>query len=86
MLQKYTSFLRNKINVAFSPRDGIPDNETSTILKPVTVILIVFDIGGLTFAVVCLGFNLVYRNKRQVHISCYYIITIENVSIIIIAL
>ena len=48
-----------------TPHDGLPDNETATVIVPVAVVLILFDVGGLAFAAVCLVFNLVNRNKKQ---------------------
>ena len=51
-------------SVGLSPRDGTPDTDISTVLVPVAVILIIFDIGGLAFALICLVFNLYHRDKK----------------------
>ena len=38
--------------------------DKATVILPVAVILILFNIGGLVFSVACLVFNLVYRNRK----------------------
>ena len=48
------------------PHDGVADDAISTVILPVAAILILFEIVGLVFAIVCLVFNIAYRNKKQV--------------------
>lgn len=46
------------------PYDGVPDEEYITVGVPVTVVYIILSVIGIIFAVLCLIFNFVYRNKR----------------------
>ena len=46
------------------PHDGSVQNDTATVILPVAVVLILFEIAGLVFAIICLVFNIVYRNKK----------------------
>ena len=46
------------------PHDGSARNDTATVILPVAVVLILFEIAGLVFAIICLVFNIVYRNKK----------------------
>ena len=63
-----------EINVSvhpdYYPHDGVATDKASVIL-PVAVLLILFDIVGLLFAIVCLVFNLLYRNKKQAVMITY---------------
>lgn len=52
------------VPAGYYPHDGVAIDKASVIL-PVAVLLILFDIVGLVFAIVCLVFNLLYRNKKQ---------------------
>ena len=52
------------MSIDLTPHDGVAMNDTATVILPVAVILILFEIAGLAFAVVCLMFNIVYRNKK----------------------
>ncbi len=46
------------------PYDGVPDEEYVAVGIPVTVVYIFLSVAGIIFAVLCLIFNFVYRNKR----------------------
>ena len=46
------------------PYDGVPGEEYVTVGIPVTVVYILLSVVGIIFAVLCLIFNFVYRNKR----------------------
>ena len=46
------------------PYDGVPNDEYVTVGVPVTVVYILLSVIGIIFAVLCLIFNFVYRNKR----------------------
>lgn len=46
------------------PYDGVPTEEYVTVGVPVTVVYILLSVIGIIFAVLCLIFNFVYRNKR----------------------
>lgn len=46
------------------PYDGVPGEEYVTVAIPVTVVYILLSVAGIIFAVLCLIFNFVYRNKR----------------------
>ena len=48
------------------PSDGVAMNDIATVILPVALILILLEIVGLVFAIVCLVFNIAYRNKKQV--------------------
>ena len=49
-----------------TPDDGVSKPEQTTVILPVAGIIILLNIGGLAFALVCLIFNVIYRNKKQV--------------------
>ena len=46
------------------PYDGVPGEKYVTVAIPVTVVYILLSVAGIIFAVLCLIFNFVYRNKR----------------------
>lgn len=46
------------------PYDGVPEEEYVTVGIPVTVVFILLSVAGIIFAVLCLIFNFVFRNKR----------------------
>ena len=48
------------------PSDGVAKEDLATVILPVALILILFEIAGLVFAIICLVFNIAYRNKKQV--------------------
>ena len=47
------------------PYDGVPTNKYVTVAIPVTIVYILLSVAGIIFAILCLIFNFVYRNKRQ---------------------
>ena len=48
------------------PDDGIPIEEVVTVSLALTVVYLFLAAAGITFAAVCLTFNVVFRKKRQV--------------------
>ena len=50
--------------LGYVPHDGVPKMEPSTVILPVTVIVISLNGGGVAFALFCLLFNLIYRKKK----------------------
>ena len=58
------NLINDLVSIDLTPHDGVAMNDTATVILPVAVILILFEIAGLVFAVVCLVFNIAYRNKR----------------------
>ena len=46
------------------PYDGIPIKEFVAVAIPVTVIYVVLASTGIIFAMICLVFNYMYRNKK----------------------
>ena len=46
------------------PNDGIPIEEVVTVSISLTVVYVILATAGLVFAVVCLLFNLIYRQKK----------------------
>ncbi len=48
------------------PYDGVPVEEIETVAVPLTVIYSFLSIAGIIFAIVCLIFNFVLRNKKYV--------------------
>ena len=46
------------------PSDGVPDAAIVTVAAPVTAIFSILAVCGIGFAVVCLIFNFVSRNKK----------------------
>lgn len=46
------------------PPDGIPLNVTTTIALPLTIVAQTFAIIGIIFAIFCLAFNIIFRNRK----------------------
>lgn len=46
------------------PPDGIPLNVITTIALPLMIIIQIFAIIGIFFAIFCLGFNIIFRNRK----------------------
>ena len=46
------------------PYDGVPTKEFVAIALPVTVIFVFLASAGIFFAIACLIFNFVHRNKK----------------------
>ena len=46
------------------PHDGVPMKAPSTVILPVALTVILLNVGGIAFALICLIFNIVYRNKK----------------------
>ena len=46
------------------PHDGIPLEEDVTIHLALTILISIFVAAGLTFSVVCLVFNIVFRQRK----------------------
>ena len=46
------------------PPDGIPLHVTTTIALPLVVVTQMFAIIGIIFAVFCLAFNIIFRNRK----------------------
>ena len=55
-----------------TPYDGSPVDVVDHTHLAVTVIYCVLGILGLVFTVVCLVFNLMFKNKRLVHVHAKY--------------
>ena len=50
--------------LGYTPIDGIPKTDIASISSAVTAIFILLHIGGIVFALFCLAFNIINRNKR----------------------
>ena len=48
------------------PNDGIPVEEVVSVSVALTVVYVILATAGLVFAVVCILFNLLFRQKRLV--------------------
>ena len=48
------------------PNDGIPVEEVVSVSVALTVVYVILATAGLVFAVVCILFNLFFRQKRLV--------------------
>ena len=48
------------------PNDGIPVEEVVSVSVALTVVYVILTTAGLVFAVVCILFNLFFRQKRLV--------------------
>ncbi len=48
------------------PYDGVPVEEIETVAVPLTVIYSILSIAGIIFAIVCLMFTFILRNKKYV--------------------
>ena len=55
------------------PNDGIPDEDIVTVHIGITVVYVTLATAGLVFAVVCLVFNLVFRQKRLAKFAAFLI-------------
>ena len=55
------------------PNDGIPDEDIVTVHIGITVVYVTLATAGLMFAVVCLVFNLVFRQKRLAKFAAFLI-------------
>ena len=55
--------LTDYILLGYSPVDGLPRREIAILNLPVAVIFILLNICGVAFALVCLVFNMVYKDK-----------------------
>ena len=52
------------IHAVVTPYDGVIKSKITTVHLSVTVLFIPLNIGGLIFALICLVFTIVYRNKK----------------------
>ena len=52
------------------PYDGEQREEIVTIATPVTTVLSFLNVCGIICAVVCLLFNIIFRNKRFLLVAC----------------
>ena len=52
------------LNIGHIPRDGLPDSDIATVFVPVAVIFFLLNVCGLAFALVCLAFNVFFRDKK----------------------
>ena len=50
--------------LGYTPIDGIPTTGIASISLSVVAIFILLHIGGVVFALFCLAFNIINRNKR----------------------
>lgn len=51
-------------NLGRVPHDGLPDSDIATIFVSVAVMFTLLDVCGLAFALVCLVFNVLFRDKK----------------------
>ena len=49
------------------PPDGIPLNVTTTVALPLMIVTQTFAIIGIIFAIFCLAFNIIFRNRKYIH-------------------
>ena len=69
------------INVlGYVPIDGIPRTEVATISVPVAIVFIFVEACGLVFAIVCLLFNFIFRNKRYFALSFETFVRIKYIT------
>ena len=52
------------MHVGLTPKDGLPESEIAVVHAPITVIFTLMNVLGLAFAITCLVFNIVYREKK----------------------
>ena len=60
----HLSFLSSPEGV---PPDGIPKQVIVSTALALTVIYYILAIAGIIFALVCVGFNIIFRNRKYVH-------------------
>ncbi len=53
------------------PYDGVPIEEIETVAVPLTVIYTLLATAGIIFAIVCLVFNFVFRQRKLVQIELF---------------
>ena len=46
------------------PFDGVPTTDIATAFIPLVVVIYIFAAAGVVFSIVCLTFNLIFRNKK----------------------
>lgn len=46
------------------PFDGVPATDIATAFIPLVVVIYIFAAAGVVFSIVCLTFNLIFRNKK----------------------
>ncbi|CAI8012114.1 Gamma-aminobutyric acid type B receptor subunit 1 [Geodia barretti] len=51
------------------PNDGVPIEDVVTVSVGLTVVYVVFAAAGLAFAVVCIFFTLIFRNRKLIRLS-----------------
>ena len=54
------------------PYDGVPNNQTDVLHWGVVVPIYLMATAGTVFAVACLAFNFIFRNRKYVHITFYH--------------
>ena len=63
------AFLTNALHPDGVPNDGVPIEDVMTVSVALTVVYAVFAAAGLAFAVVCIFFTLIFRNRKYVSIN-----------------
>ena len=52
------------------PYDGVPVEEDVSVTLSVTVIFFILSSAGIVFAIVCLIFNFIFRNRKWAYNIC----------------
>ena len=53
------------------PADGSPVPIVNPLLLPTTVLVYIYATAGIVFALVCLGFNIIFRKRKLVEVDMY---------------
>ena len=57
----------SKLHLGLVPYDGVPIKKNVTVHIANTVVITTFASFGVLFAFICLLFNFLFRNSKQVH-------------------
>ena len=56
------------------PNDGIPIEDVVTVSLDLTVVYVILAIAGMVFAVACLAFTLIFRERRYMCTLCVWVL------------
>ena len=57
-------FTHTHMNLDGVPFDGVPATDIATAFIPLVVVIYIFAAAGVVFSIICLTFNLIFRNKK----------------------
>ena len=60
----HSHFRHSFVSGGIVPYDGVPTEEEVSVDLSLTVVFSILATAGIVFAVICLGFNFIYQNKK----------------------